>query len=227
MKGFTYACWAIFDKSKNEISKKYRLDKKDSITHNGHTLYRIVALRTFRGVSRGEKGGYVESEKNLDHDGNSWIFNDAKAYGDAIVCNHARLFNNSEAFDNAFLGGHAILRENAKVCGNASVVHTVSLTDNVIVRGGVELNGDFEVCGDAVIEKGKDYFALRDVSSPYTTIVWTRSNNMWKADSFYGNSEELVKEASKCDKMKGLVYKACVELVEKLREIDETPINNL
>lgn len=45
---------------------KYRLDFDDFVkTRDGTKLYRVVALRDFGDVEKGQKGGYVEGEHNL------------------------------------------------------------------------------------------------------------------------------------------------------------------
>ena len=64
--------------------KKYRLTN-EKITIGGRTLYRIQALRDFGDVKEGEFGGWIESEKNLSHEGSAWIYGDACVYGDADI----------------------------------------------------------------------------------------------------------------------------------------------
>lgn len=49
------------------------------------TLYRIKALRSFGNVKAGNLGGFVEKEENLSHEGNSWIYGNAKVCGDARI----------------------------------------------------------------------------------------------------------------------------------------------
>ena len=43
-------------------------------------VYRIRALKDFGDVKAGDLGGYVNSEENLSHEGNCWIYDDAKIY---------------------------------------------------------------------------------------------------------------------------------------------------
>ena len=62
---------------------KYELLIDDTITFFGVQLFRIKALISFKGVKKGDVGGYVESEKNLSQHGNAWVYGDAKVYGDA------------------------------------------------------------------------------------------------------------------------------------------------
>lgn len=64
--------------------KKYRLTN-EKIIIGGRTLYRIQALRDFGDVKEGEFGGWIESEKNLSHEGSAWIYGNAWVYGDADI----------------------------------------------------------------------------------------------------------------------------------------------
>ncbi|MEE3696391.1 hypothetical protein V2H81_05990 [Glaesserella parasuis] len=72
-----------------QTQKKYELLKDDTVNHHGRTLYRIKALITFGLVAAGELGGYIETEKNLDHSGNAMV------YGNARVCGNARVYGNA------------------------------------------------------------------------------------------------------------------------------------
>ena len=54
------------------MEKKYILTD-DVIDFNGHTLHRIKAVRDFDCVKAGDLGGFIESEKNLAHDGDAWV----------------------------------------------------------------------------------------------------------------------------------------------------------
>lgn len=55
--------------------------KKFELTEN----FKINAVRSFVSVSEGELGGYVEKEENLDHDGDAWVYGDARVSGNAWV----------------------------------------------------------------------------------------------------------------------------------------------
>ncbi len=75
--------------------KKYTLIKSDTVTTwGGRTLYRIKAKRAIDriGVAAGDLGGYVESEKNLSHDGSAWVYGEARVYGSAWVYGEARVY---------------------------------------------------------------------------------------------------------------------------------------
>lgn len=65
-------------------TKKYELTE-ETIKVDGRTLHRIKALRDFGGVKKGEKGGYIGKENNLDHESNAWVYGDARVHGNACV----------------------------------------------------------------------------------------------------------------------------------------------
>ena len=71
------------------MEKKYKLTD-ESIKFNNRILYRIEALKDFGDVEKGDKGGFIEDEHNLSHDGNSWV------YGNGMVCGDAKIENNSD-----------------------------------------------------------------------------------------------------------------------------------
>ena len=71
--------------------KNYKIRKDLSITVNGHTLSRIEAIKdiAIHNVSKGELGGYIETEDNLS--GNAWVYGNAMVYGNAWVYGNARV----------------------------------------------------------------------------------------------------------------------------------------
>lgn len=64
--------------------KKYELTA-EFIEQWGKKLFRIKALISFGSVEAGELGGYVEKEDNLAQDGDAWVCDDARVYGNAEV----------------------------------------------------------------------------------------------------------------------------------------------
>lgn len=49
----------------------------------GHTLHRIRATVAFGDVSAGDLGGWIEKEENLSHNGNAWVYGEARVCGEA------------------------------------------------------------------------------------------------------------------------------------------------
>lgn len=59
------------------MSKKYELVESSKIILRNIILYRIKALIDIPNIVKaGELGGYIESEKNLSHEGNCWVSDD-------------------------------------------------------------------------------------------------------------------------------------------------------
>lgn len=66
------------------MKKKFELRAEGS-------LFRIIALKNFRLVAKGQLGGLIEDEKNLSQEGDAWISGNARVSGDARVYGNADL----------------------------------------------------------------------------------------------------------------------------------------
>lgn len=134
--------------------KKYKLLTDDTITIDGRMLYRIEALRDFGYVKKGAKGGYVESEDNLSHDGSCWIYDNARVFGNARIYDNAEVFDyaevchTAEVYDNAEVTGTSEVYDNARVCDYARICGTARVYDNACVCGEVEVHST-EIYGTA------------------------------------------------------------------------------
>ena len=133
------------------MDRKYELLKDDYINYRGITLYRIKALKDFKNIKAGELGGYVESEKNLSHDRNCWVYDNAKVYGNAQVYDNAEILNNAEVFGEAWVYEDAKVFGDAKVYGDAEVCGEAWVYEDAKVYGNAKVYGDAEVCGNAKI----------------------------------------------------------------------------
>jgi len=92
------------------ITKKFKLGKKE-----GNGLCRVIALRSFGCVAKGEVGGFVEKEANLSQEGDAWVSGDAQVYGDAWVSGDARVYGNARVSGDAWVSGDARVSGNARV----------------------------------------------------------------------------------------------------------------
>lgn len=63
--------------------KKFELARETEKEFFGIKMFRVRALISFSGVSKGDLGGYVQKGKNLSHYGNAWVSGDARVCGDA------------------------------------------------------------------------------------------------------------------------------------------------
>lgn len=111
-----------------------------------HTLYRIQAIRDIPGIVKaGEKGGYIEHENNLSHDGNCWL-----KYG--YVYNGSKIENNAQVMDDVFLN-NTVVAGNAMVEEDAILDHCL-ITDHSIVKGFSQLT-DTETRNNAQISDSR------------------------------------------------------------------------
>lgn len=133
-------------------NKKYELTDDVRALYTGETVHRIRALRDFGNVKKGELGGYVESEFNLSHEGNAWV------YGTAKVFNRARVIENGKVLQNAIVYGQATVSKNAVVDNNAQVSDRAILTDFASV------SGHAVVCERAIIKEYANLFGRACVS---------------------------------------------------------------
>ncbi|MWQ00755.1 polymer-forming cytoskeletal protein [Glaesserella parasuis] len=131
--------------------KKYELLKDDTVEHFGRTLYRIKALITFGLVGAGQLGGYIETEKNLDHSGNAWVYGNARVYGNALVYGNACVYDNAWVYDNARVYGNAQVYGNARVFGNAWVLGNARVYAKAWVYGNARVYGNALVYGNACV----------------------------------------------------------------------------
>ena len=129
-----------FNKIERYCMKKYELT---NITHPfNNKLRRIKALINIPryGVKVGDLGGYIESEKNLSHDGDCWVFDSA------LVSGEARIFGSALVFGEAWVSGEARVYGEARVSGKALV------SGEARVFGEAQVFGEARVSGEALID---------------------------------------------------------------------------
>ena len=178
------------------------------------SMYRVEALRNFGLVKKGDKGGLIENELNLSHDGNSWVYNDARIYGAAKVCDDAVISGNAQVFDNAVVYGNAEVYEKAKIYGDAHIYDSAQVYGDAIVFGNARVYGAAEICGSAEVCSKADYIVFKNWWSSGRYFTWTRSNGMWKVGCFFGSGEELIEKAYSDSEEKGKEYERIVRYVE-------------
>ena len=71
--------------------KKFELTSEFITNCFGTKLFRIRALVNFGNVEKGDLGGFVEKEENLDQSGNAWVSGNAEVYGNAEVSGNAKV----------------------------------------------------------------------------------------------------------------------------------------
>ena len=103
-------------------NKKYKLTDEYIELGGGFKLYRIEALIDFGDVKAGDKGGFIEREDNLSHEGTAWVYGNARVCDEATVYGNARVCGNATVCDEARVCGNATVYGNARVYGNADIL---------------------------------------------------------------------------------------------------------
>ena len=206
---------------------KYKLTD-ETIIFKGITLYRIEALKDFSDVKKGDKGGFVESEKNLSQDGTCWVYDTAKIHGNAVIFGNATVYGDAEVrgfvniYDNAKVYGNSEIYDHAEIHGSAQVFGRAKIYGYAEICGGSSVSGNANIyChiiirGYAIIKNDSDYIIFKNFWSSRRFFVWTRSNNMWSVGCFYGTGKELIEKAYKDSELSGREYKRVVNYVEAI-----------
>ena len=161
-------------------NKKYELTN-ETIEFEGRTLHRIRALKNFSNVKRGQIGGYIESEDNLSHEGDCWVYDEAKVFDSAIVYGNASIFENGKVYDNA------------KIFENATVIGVVCEQAKILDKGVVSAKG---VVGGKNILKGHiyskvvNYIEIQNPEGRLVTCVLKKGKLLFNV----GCQEEITEE---------------------------------
>lgn len=127
-----------------KMEKKYQLTGETK-QYNGKFLYRIEALRNFSDVKAGDLGGWVESEKNLSHEKDCWVYDDAMVYENAKIEDYAFIGGCASISGNARLSGFA------KAIGSPSIYGNAKIYDRACVSGNAKVFGNVRICGGAKV----------------------------------------------------------------------------
>jgi len=125
------------------MEPKYKLICDANLRVGEKTVCFIQALRDFGDVKAGDIGGAIESETNLAHDGDCWVYHNAKVYGYGRVTGNAKIMDTAEILDYATVAGDAI------VAGNAKVFQRALVFDKAIVDGQASIYGAAQVFGNS------------------------------------------------------------------------------
>ena len=80
--------------------------KKYDLIREGN-LFRIIALKDFGFIKKGELGGLIEKESNLSQKNECWIHENALVSGNALVSDDALVSGDAEVSGNALVFGYA------------------------------------------------------------------------------------------------------------------------
>lgn len=179
---------------------KYKLIKEPNSKY-----FRIKALKDIPryNVKKGDLGGLVETEGNLNQTGDSWIdkesrvVNSAHVWGNAYVCNGGVMQDSSALYGTAKLyGGYmqnysraggcaiilGIMRDSSKAFGNSYLGEHVSL------------DGLSTLADNAFIQENSDVVTFSNVGSEGATLtVYQTKGEPWaNRGCFIGTIEEFL-----------------------------------
>ena len=103
------------------MEKKYKLTE-ETINVDGRTLYRIEVLKDFNDVKKGDKGGFIENEKNLSQSDDCWVYGNAKVSDNAMVCGNAKVYGNARVYGNAWVFGNTEIRGDAVITNKSDYI---------------------------------------------------------------------------------------------------------
>lgn len=149
--------------------KKYELTDITKTLRDGTVLHRIRALRDFvlvddgAQIRKGDLGGWIEREDNLSQRNASWVFCEARVYGDATVRENAKVYNRASVYGKACVEGCASIYDHARVYasariygkasvyGNAEVFGAANVGDLALIHDNAKVYDDAQVYGDAIV----------------------------------------------------------------------------
>ena len=140
------------------MEKKYILTEETKEV-GGHILHKIQAVRDFGDVQKGDLGGWIESEKNLSHDGDCWISSNGKVFDNGEVSGNGRIFGNSWVYGNGRVFGDGEVSGNGRIFGNAKIGFNayISSPRSYFVQGPIGSRDDFLTC---YLDKDKKIYAV-------------------------------------------------------------------
>ena len=146
--------------------KKYKTKKEGN-------MLRIIALKNFFGVKKGDIGGLIEKEENLSQEGICWVYPNAVVSGNAKVFDNAWIEGNAEVYGYARVCGNARVYGNAKVYGFAWVSGKACVSGNARIYGNIKLWSTENSYFFTSIKDSKDYVILRIKKDFYTISLST------------------------------------------------------
>lgn len=197
----------------------------------GHTLRRIRAVKDFWNVSEGDLGGYIESNKNLSHDGDCWVgenacvFDEATVSGDAYVHGNASVFGsatirgNAEVFDEARIYGCADIYGDSEVYGAANIEGSVNVDEIAEIYGSAYISGNARISDYAMINLPHSVMCVTNIGSRADTTTFYKGcdgNIFVTCGCFFGTIEMFEREVERTHNGNDYEkeYKVAIELAK-------------
>lgn len=132
------------------MKKKYILTDKVK-KYSNRTLHRIMAVKDFGNIKKGDLGGWIEREENLSQEGTCWVYDKAKVYDIARVSENARIFDKAQVSGEAHIYGDAAVLYKSDIFGASRVCENARIYGSPIISGSSYIFGNARVYGAAVV----------------------------------------------------------------------------
>lgn len=113
-------------------NKKYELTDI-TIEFEGRKLYRIIALKDFFDVKKGDIGGYVQSEDNLSQEGDCWVYDQAKCMDNARMFDNSKIYDSSKMFDNSEMHDNSKMHDHSKMFDDSEMHDYSEMLDRSVL----------------------------------------------------------------------------------------------
>lgn len=141
------------------ILKKYKLLTEDAVPltykHRGiEDTTRVFPIEAIvdipsKGVRKGDKGGYVESEDNLSHEGNCWIYPTCAVINGAVVLGNASISKETKMTGDSQVSGDSSVENSmlfdSMVDGNTKVSNSKLINSVIYEEGNIHESTLFNV----------------------------------------------------------------------------------
>lgn len=202
--------------------KKYEFTGEKIYIKRYLVLHQIRALIDIplHNVKKGDVGGYIQKQRNLSHDENAWIADEAKVYGDAQV------------YNDALVKGIAIVKDNALISGKSVIDETVNISGSSLITSS-KISGLTNVEGNAEIFDSEIGKSSVGKSSPFKKLACTISGSASIKDSaIWHDGRILVTDHASLTKGvlvfgSDVVIKGCAQVVGNCVIKDKTILEEL
>lgn len=166
------------------MSKKYEILKDDYRFIGDAKIYRIRLLvnGVVPNAKKGDLGGFVQNEENLDQNGSCWLYDNSIAMERARVYENAKLYDDAIIFENARASGNARMKDYSRVFQYAHITEECSIEGHSsvkhdsIVKGDTLLLHNSAVSGSACVESCRLFDNSRISSRSYVYDCVLRDN---------------------------------------------------
>ncbi|GAC42784.1 hypothetical protein [Paenibacillus popilliae] len=223
------------------VERKYEFTG-ETIEHSGTvTLHRIRAVRDFDDVKVGDVGGWIESEHNLSHNGDCWLYGNSKVFecgqvGGNAKIKHSNVFNNaqilgnitvcsSNVYDSAVVIGRAQIEQSqlgqhARISGGSQICKS-RIGNYARIEGSVVKGADIGVpchIRHGHIESSRDLLTIGPIGSEDGTLTAYRGKSgiLVTRGCFTGTLGEftIAVENRHGDNLHGRLYQSTIEFIE-------------